>query len=50
MVLYTVNRNTVLNYQNLFGKKCIPLVIQEKVINIDNPKDLKLAQKILKKS
>ena len=49
-VCYTVNRNTILNYQNLFGKKCIPLVIQEKVINIDNPKDLKLAEKILKKS
>ena len=30
-VCYTVNRNTILNYQNLFGKKCIPLVIQEKL-------------------
>lgn len=42
-VCYVIGRNTILKQKNLIGNKCIPYVMNEKVVNIDTIEDLKNA-------
>lgn len=47
-ICYVIKRDTIFKYKNLFGKKCIPYIVEEKIVNIDTIEDLKLANLYLK--
>lgn len=47
-ICYVIERRTILREKNLLGKKSIPYIMNEKVVNIDTIEDLKLASYYLK--
>lgn len=47
-ICYVVDRKTILKEKNLQGKKSVPYVMNEKIVNIDTIEDLKLAAHLLK--
>ena len=47
-ICYVVSRNTILKEKNLMGKKSVPYIMNDKVVNIDTIEDLELAAYYIK--
>ncbi len=42
-ICYVIDRKTILKEKNLQGRKSVPYIMREKIVNIDTVEDLKLA-------
>ncbi len=47
-ICYVIHRKTILFEKNLLGKKSVPYIMDDKVVNIDTREDLNLANHYLK--
>ncbi len=49
-VCYVISRNTILRDKNLLGKKSVPYIMNDRIVNIDTLDDLKLAAYYIRNS
>ena len=49
-ICYATTRSSLLDHRNLIENKCMPLVINRPIVNIDEEIDIKLAELLMKES